>query len=205
MNCLPKKNLFIILLATIIMLPLFVFASDNILIKSAVIFNTSCAKCHEGGCSGRMSFQLPKDAANQHILRHGGNLPQVTVKQLFVLLRYMKEKCSFYPFDLALVKDRIWSSDTLAKLQSPSNQNYFMHLGFLESGSYQLLFEEVNNNFKFCVEIISEEFDFIDCDNLAVQHNQKSISFQVDEHLEYFLRIKAQKPIHLKRIELVGP
>ncbi|MBE9527166.1 MAG: hypothetical protein IME94_09360 [Proteobacteria bacterium] len=205
MNYLSKKISPIFIIVSIIMLPLFLLASDKIPIETATIFNTLCAQCHEGECSGRMSFHLPKKSADQHIHRHGGELSQAKVGQLFELLRYMKEECSFYPFELALVKDRVWGSDTLAKLHSPSNLFYFMHLGLLEPGSYQLLFTEANNNFNFCIEVINKEFDFIDCENINGTHNQKKQEFQVTERSKYFLRIKARKPINLIRLELLGP
>lgn len=205
MNYLPPKNQLNILLIVIIMLPLSVFAVEKIQIQSATIFNTSCARCHEGECSGRMSFHLPKEAADQHIRRHGGELLQITVHELFELLRYMKEECSFYPFDLELVNDKKWYYDTLEKLKSPERQAYFMHLGLLEPGSYQLVFAEENHHYDFCVEVITEEFDFIDCEHEDETHRQKKVVFQVDERLEYFLRIRSQKPIKLKQVELVSP
>lgn len=202
MNYLTNKILYIILSASILMSPVFIFASDKIQIESATLFNTACSRCHEGECSGRMSFHLPKSAANQHIRRHGGDLSLETIRQLFELLRYMKEECSFYPLPLALPQDRIWGSDTLAKLQSPSKQAYFIPLGLLEPDLYQLLFAGLNDNSKFCVEIINQEFDFVDKQDMKVAGEQKSLLFQVDERSEHFLRITAQEPINLIQLKL---
>jgi cytochrome c553 len=64
-------------------------------VESTVLFNTNCARCHEGECSGRMSFHLPREEADQHIRRHGGELPEAQVRELYDLLRYMKEECAF--------------------------------------------------------------------------------------------------------------
>ena len=201
MNYIPKIVQHNILLISILLLPLFVFASDNIPIESSVIFNTSCARCHEGQCSGRMSFHLPEDAANQHIRRHGGELSQQRIRQLFKLLRYMKEECSFYPIPHALMKDQIWDRKMLNEFQSPSRQAYFMPLGLLEPGMYQLLFEALNNT-KFCVEIINEEFDFIEQDSLYGESGRKTLKFQAEERSEHFLRLTAQNPINLMQLEL---
>ena len=121
MSYLGKIIQYTILLATVIISPSFVFATDTIQIESVIIFNTSCARCHEGQCSGRLTFHFPKRAAYQHISRFGGELSIETIGQLFELLRYMKEECSFYPFSLTLIKDRIWDSDILAKFHSLSN------------------------------------------------------------------------------------
>lgn len=191
-----------ILLISILLLPSLAFASDNISIESTVIFNTTCARCHEGECSGRMSFHLPEDAANQHIRRHGGELSEQRIRQLFKLLRYMKEECSFYPIPLALIKFQIWERKMLNKFQSPSGQAYFMPIGQLEPGIYELLFEKLKNT-KFCVEVINEEFDFVERDSLYGEYGKKTLKFQAEERSEYFLRLTAQDRINLNRLELV--
>jgi len=203
MNYLPIIFQHKTLLAIILLLPLFVFASDDIPIESTVIFNTTCARCHEGQCSGRMSFHLPEDAANQHIRRHGGALSQERIRQLFKLLRYMKVECNFYPQPLALVNDQTWDSEILNRLQSPSKQAYFIPLGFLNPGLYQLVFEEFDNR-KFCVEIINDEFDFVDKDSLHGKLGEKKLKFHVEERSEHFLRLTAQTPINLLKLQLMS-
>lgn len=201
----------ILLFIVILILPLFVFAADTIPvksvpvksvpIKSVVVFNTVCAKCHEGECSGRMSFHLPEAAANQHIRRHGGDLSLDRIKPLFKLLRYMKEKCGFYPLPYALINDQIWQRDILERFHSPSRQAYFVPLGFLKPGNYQLLLE-VPENTQFCVEIINEEFDFMDKDDLSGKEADKKLQFYVDEAQQYFLRLTAQKSIILEKLSI---
>jgi len=82
-----------------------VFACDPIAVESVIIFNTARARCHEGECSGRMNFHLPKGATDQQLRRHVGVLPDETNRQLVKLLRYMKEECSFYPLPLPAWKE----------------------------------------------------------------------------------------------------
>ena len=202
MNYLPKIFQHNMLSVIIFLLPSAVFAFDNIPIASTVIFNTSCARCHEGQCSGRMTFQLPEKAANQHILRHGGTLTEEQLRHLYKLLRYMKEECSFYPLTIALINDQIWERDMLNKFQSPSKDAYFMPLGLLEPGIYELLFEEPGN-IKFCVDIISDEFDFIDKDILYDDGGKMRLKFNAEEHSKYFLRLTAQTPISLKKLTII--
>ncbi len=201
MNYFAKNFQLSILLVSTLLLPSYAMTSDKISIESTVIFNTTCARCHEGQCSGRMSFHLPEEAANQHIRRHGGELSQERIQQLYRLLRYMKEECSFYPIQHALVNDKRWDHDMLNKFQSPSKQAYFLPLGLLESGLYQLLFDELENT-KFCVEIINNEFDFIDKDSLYGDSGRKLLKFHVEERSEYFLRITARETIILKSLGL---
>ena len=57
-------------------------AADRIPLESVVIFNTSCARCHEGEYSHGLSFCLPEDAADGHIRRYGGELSRGAVRQL---------------------------------------------------------------------------------------------------------------------------
>lgn len=180
MNYLPKNFQHNILIAALIaplfVLPASVCAYDNIPFGPSAIFNTTCARCHEGECSGRMSFHLPEKAANQHIRRHGGELSPENIRQLFKLLRYMKEECSFYPTTFALMNDQTWEREMLNKFRSPSKQAYFMPLGLLEPGVYQLIFKEFNTT-NSCVEIINDEFDFIDNESLTGGHGEKNCNF----------------------------
>lgn len=202
MSYLGKIIQYTILLATVIISPSFVFATDTIQIESVIIFNTSCARCHEGQCSGRLTFHFPKRAAYQHISRFGGELSIETIRQLFELLRYTKEECSFYPLSVGLIQDRIWRSKMLGKLQSPSNQAYFVPLGLLEPGLYQLLLEGLTDNTNYCIEIINNEFDYFDIEKVNGESEKMSLQFQADERSEYYLRITSKKPVNLKRIEL---
>ncbi len=194
-----------IILAIFITSSSFVLAADNIQNESVIIFNTSCTRCHEGECSGRMTFHLPKSAADQHIHRHGGELSLETTQQLFDLLRYMKEECSFYPFPVSLAKDRIWDSNELGKLQHPSDLAYFLPLGLLEPGVYELQLEGLDDNASYCTEIINNEFDYYDIEKLNCGGETTSLQFQADICEEYYLRLSSRKPVSLKRIELIGP
>jgi len=203
MNYLRKIFYHAILVAIVITLPPSALATDSIQIESAIIFNTSCAQCHEGECSGRITFHLPKSAADQHIRRHGGELSKKTIGELFELLRYMKEECSFYPLSVALSQDRIWGSDKLNKLRSPSNKAYFVPLGYLELGLYQLLFEGLDDNANYCIEIINGEFEYFVEKTVNRASKKLSLQFQADERSNYYLRIKSKKPISLKRIEIL--
>lgn len=202
MSCRRKIINFTTLLVIVITSPSSALATDNIQIKSATIFNTACTRCHEGECSGRMAFHLPKDATDKHIRRHGGELSIETTRQLFELLRYMKEECRFYPLSIDLAQDRIWGIDNLDKLRSPSNKAYFVPLGLLDPGLYQLLLEGLNDETNYCIEIINDEFDYFDKKKVNVESEQMSLNFQADNRSKYYLRITSRKPVSLKRIEL---
>lgn len=205
--CVPFKSRIIIyrtlLLAMAILSSSSVVANENIQTESVIIFNTSCARCHEGECSGRMTFHLAKTAADQHIERHGGRLSKETNRQLYELLRYMKEECGFYPLSADLEKNRMWDSDMLNKLQSPSNQAYFIPLGLLEPGLYQLQLEGLEDSESYCIELINDEFDYFDKEKVNREGNKMSLQFQPDVLLDYYFRLTSNKPVNLKRMELI--
>jgi len=193
-----------IIFAIFITLDSFVFATENIKNESVIIFNTTCTRCHEGECSGRMTFHLPKSKADQHIRRHGGELSIETSRQLFRILRYMKEECSFYPLSVDHAKDRFWGSNMLDKLHSPSNLAYFVPLGFLKPGLYELLLDGLNEKSNYCIEIINSEFDYYDTEKVNNENKKISLQFEADVHLEYYFRIISKKTITLKRIQLIS-
>ncbi len=190
------------LIAIFIAFPSWASATESFRIESKIIFNTACARCHEGECSGRMSFHLEKSAADKHIQRYAGEISAQTTQQLFELLRYMKEECSFYPFEHALVNDQKWSSDTLAKFHSVSQKAYFIPLGQLDSGSYQLNFDGFNDTTNSCIEIINQQFDFIDKEKVNDENERLVLQFQVDESSGHYLRIRANAPITVNQLEL---
>ena len=91
----------------------------------------------------------------------------------------------------------------LDKLRPPSNQAYFLPLGLLEPGLYQLLLEGLNDNSDYCIEIINNEFDYFDKKKVNGESGKMSLQFQADVRSEYYLRITSRKPISLSRIELL--
>jgi len=179
--------------------------ADGLPIGSAVLFSTRCAHCHEGECSGRMSFLLAANAADQHIRRHGGDLPQETVQDLADLLRYTKERCAFYPIPLTLAQDGDWGRNTLDRLRDPDGTAYFLPLGHLESGAYRLWMDGMAPGMRVCAELIAADFDFVRHEGVAPSGERQGLRFQVEEPTEVFMRLRTQGPIVLTRVELIGP
>lgn len=107
-------------------------------------FNTSCARCHEGQCSGRLS--LGADAATQtHVERYSGKILTGDEHALFLHhLRLMKEGCHLVsapahaPVDVAVLQAE---GAILAAFRSFQGNAYFIPLGKLMPGRYQLILE----------------------------------------------------------------
>ncbi|MFZ0791683.1 MAG: hypothetical protein WAM94_18880 [Chromatiaceae bacterium] len=172
-------------------------------VGSTVLFNTDCARCHEGECSGRLSFHLPPEASDQHIRRHGGNLAQSQIRELFELLRHMKEACAFYPLPFALARDGAWGPETLRKLRSPSGQGYFLPLGSLSPGAHRVLLQGLGAGARPSVELIDGGFDFLDALEIEPDAAGWSLRFRTDTAGELFLRVNAPGSTDLTRVELL--
>jgi hypothetical protein len=200
----PSRRNSHIALAAILACPLGLAASDPIPIESAVAFNTQCARCHEGECSGRLSFHLGEDAADEHIRRHGGALPLETVRDLNELLRYMKVQCAFYPLPLTLGRDRVWGGDTLGHLRAPDGTAYFLPLGLLAPGPHRLWIDGLDAGTKACAELVAASFDQVDHQGMVPAGERRVLAFQVDAPTELYVRITAQGPITLTRVELAS-
>ncbi len=173
-------------------------------VESTVLFNTNCARCHEGECSGRMSFHLPRKEADQHIRRHGGELPEAQVRELYDLLRYMKEECAFYPLPLALARDRAWDAETLGRLRSASGETYFLPVGTLGAGRHRVALQGLGPKARPCVELIDADFDFIDAIELEPSETGWGLRFRTEQQTEVFLRLKAPGSTPLTRVEIAA-
>jgi hypothetical protein len=110
-------------------------------IAAIVQFNTVCTNCHEGECSGRMSFDSGAAAAGSHIRRHLGEAPDVHVAALFAMLRHVKENCGHYPVVPIRPAAGAWEAEELAPWRNPYAGAYFVPLGKLAAGRRQITLE----------------------------------------------------------------
>ncbi len=171
---------------------------ENISTKTAVIFNTLCAKCHEGECSGRLSFDTGNKAADSHIKRYAGdtNVSEDETKDFFTLLNYMKKECALYMPD-----NGKWKPENLSHFALPSHDSYFIPIGVLKSGNYHLEIE-TKENVHFRVEILSDHFDpFLD-QTVCPDRKDQNLEFMIDEPVNSFLRIRSRKPLHVITLDI---
>ena len=103
-----------------------------------VRFNTVCATCHEGECSGRLSFDSGATAALGHMQRHLGKIGEVEARDLFGLIKYTKEHCAHYPVIANIPANGVWTSADLAAWRNLQAGAYFVALGSLPAGNYRL-------------------------------------------------------------------
>ncbi len=109
---------------------------EEIPVSTVVRFNTVCTNCHEGECSGRLSFQSGALAAKNHIRRYLAAPSEREIEDLFALLKYTKEKCAYYP--LKPPESGRWGASDLVQWRNPVEGGYFIPLGELKPGEHRL-------------------------------------------------------------------
>ena len=175
--------------------------TPNITIKSAVTFNTLCAKCHEGQCSGRLTFDTGSEAASNHIKRYSDdtNISKKEIKEYFTLLNYMKKECLLF-----MPNEAKFNKDNLTLFATASHKRYFIPLGVLKKGNYSLELE-VKEDIHFKLEVISSQFDSYLNEAFCPESKGKKFKFSIEENINYFLRIQSKKPLHLHSLKINVP
>ena len=178
-------------------------AEDEAFTESVVIFNTICAKCHEAECSGRLSFDEAFEASSTHIIRHYGEASgkKWLQKELFTLLNHMKEKCAYYPMQVPIPPQRVWSSEMLEKMTTLLEKNYFIPIGTFLPGQYSL---EINlaKDEKITVHLVAETFDMLVDDCHFSSDKKVVVPFTVEEPGNYYLRVYPRAPAQIIRIAI---
>jgi len=100
-------------------------------------FNTVCAHCHEGECSGRLSFSSGPEAAFSHVRRYAGVVDDSLARQLYGVLERMKRDCTYAPMVVPDL-DRPLGREILDDYRDTASGNYFVPLGRLEPTGYRL-------------------------------------------------------------------
>lgn len=203
---LPAARLWSAGLTLLLLLPVGAAAGENLpFTKSVVIFNTVCAKCHEGECSGRLSFDQTYEASVNHILRHytpATGKPRLQ-RELFDILDYMKEKCAYYPLQAQIPPGRVWDSELLERMTTPPDSNYFIPLGHLSPGRYRLGLEiELEQNARVLIQLVSDAFEMAVEAYFSSSTGQLDIPFSIGEPGNYYFRMYPQEPVRLTRLAI---
>jgi len=176
---------------------------DRSFTESVVIFNTICAKCHEAQCSGRLSFDEALEQSTNHILRHyqPATGKQWLQKELFDILNYMKVKCAYYPINKPVSLKKVWESDVLDEFATLLDRKYFIPVGKLSPGNYQLVLE-LEKDTKATVHLISEEFDMAVEDCFDSSNGRIDVQFTVEDPGNYYFRMYPREPAKITRLSI---
>ena len=158
-------------------------------------FNTTCAQCHEGQCSGRLSYALGAEAVFNHIRRYAGDVDDITAQSLFDALTRMKATCALD--QLPVFSFQTPDSSILDRYRNPRTGAYFVPIGTLQPGEYGLNLR-LRSAASYRIEIINEHFDLVEETCLGPNVHQQVVSFRVDEQARHYVRLIAPLPLHLE-------
>lgn len=168
-------------------------------IKTSVIFNTLCSKCHEGECSGRLSFNTGSKAASSHIKRYAGdvNISKGETEEFFSLLNYMKTECALW-----MPKSGKWKPENLSHFSLPSKKGYFIPLGVLKEGTYHIEIK-LKDNVHYRIEVLSDHFEhFLDI-SACPDGEKQTLQFTIKKEVNTFLRIQSRKSLHIINMNVI--
>jgi len=166
-------------------------------IETIVQFHTVCNNCHEGQCSGRLSFDSGAAAARSHVERYVGKASEVHLAALFAMLRHVKENCSHYPAVPIRPATGTWEAAELAPWRNAFAGAWFIPLGRLAAGRRQLQLE-FDGAAEGSARIDDDRMDTVADDRLCGDKT-KTVTFDAAATTRYFLHLKAGTAI-LRRI-----
>jgi hypothetical protein len=172
---------------------------DGPSLPSSIAFGTTCARCHEGQCSGRLSFDRGAEAASAHIRRYAGELSPAQVAELFTLLERMKTECAYPPVDAPVPPDGVWPPELLARLCLPEHRACLVPLGTLAPGMHRIRVEFVGTPHVHA-QVVAADFETLLEEPLAVANGAAEVAFGLDEPSAAFLRLQAQETLRLERM-----
>jgi cytochrome c553 len=170
-------------------------------LDSLIAFNTMCVKCHEGECSGRLSFDSGAGAAAGHIRRYLGELTEAQIRELFIVLRHMKERCAYYPFPWLVPADRRWRAESLARLRSPAANGYFIPLGALRDQPYRLRLR-LDRDVPVQLRVTSATFEPVLDAVVCTADTRAMVTVEPAEAAEHFLHLGVPRTARLLELEL---
>jgi len=174
-----------------------VFCAD---FEAIIRFNTTCAQCHEGQCSGRLSFNLGAEAAFDHIRRYAGDVDDATMQALYDALSQMKTACAFAPLpELALRKPA--ESSELDRYRNPRTGAYFVPVGMLQPGQYRLELR-LSSPVSFRMEIINEFFELVEENCAGPATLNHAVHFRVEETAKTYMRLGSTNNLRLQSLAL---
>lgn len=163
-------------------------------------FNTVCAHCHEGECSGRLSFTSGPDAAFSHIRRYAGVIDDTLARQLCGVLERMKRDCAYAPMVVADLR-RPLQREILDVYRDSATGNYFVPLGKLDPGRYRLTFR-LEAPATLRVEVPNERFEFLVDECISGDRAVVPLTLEVDEAATHYLRLRSPTALRLEELEL---
>lgn len=155
---------------------------------ATVRFATACAKCHEGECSGRLSFSQTPDTTFTHIRQYAGPSDDAFARALYDTLEHMKSRCAYPPIPLAPVAHPL-DTAALAAYRDDWNGAYFVPLGRQPKGTYRLTVS-LERGGELRVEIIDAVFDPVFDRCIDAADGSLSLQLVLGDSPAHYLRVR---------------
>ncbi len=165
------------------------------------LFNTTCARCHEAQCSGRMSLGSEDANSRAHVERYAGVLSDNVHQQLFLYLQHMKEFCGFAAIPHVFEPRAAWSETQLELFRTPNGEAYFVPLGELGAGSHRLQARLIGTG--WTAQVVSAGFDTLAEAVSCGSGEGLSLDFRAGDGMHY-LRVTGRGALHLQELRLVA-
>lgn len=163
-------------------------------------FGTVCARCHEGECSGRLSFSQPPEATFEHIRHYAGPTDDALAHQLYDALERMKSDCRYPPLSIPPLEQGLTARDLAPYLDLRSG-DYFLPLGQRAPGRYRLAIEFTGGG-RVRLEVIDDEFDPLIDRCLTLEEPRTAVALTLAEGRQYYLRLRPRGPISISGMSL---
>lgn len=163
-------------------------------------FGTVCAQCHEGECSGRLSFAHPPEASFAHIRRYAGPADDALAHQLYDALEQMKSDCRYPPLAVPALENGGTKRDLAAYLDTWSG-DYFVPLGYRAAGLYRLAIEFTGGG-RVRIEVIDDEFDPLIDRCLTLEQQRIALTLPLTADHAYYLRLRPRGPARVRGMTL---
>jgi hypothetical protein len=152
-------------------------------------FATACADCHEGQCSGRMSFALRPEAAFNHIRQYAGPVDDDLAMELHAALERMKSECRYaMPRVIDLAQGWL-EGRKLAETRDAWSGSYFIALPDLAAGVYRIA-GEMPGGGRIRIELVDAQFEPWVDECTDVRDGLFDLDFSVPRTHGAFLRLR---------------
>ena len=165
-------------------------------------FSTACSGCHEGECSGRVTFSQRPEATYTHIRQHAGPTDDALAQELHGVLKRMKRDCSYPPLPVPDIEQPLAGTDINPYLD-PWTGHYFVPLGSLDPGRYRfsLVFAQPGD---VRIELVDADFDFLvdRCETLGDLRLEMVLT--LNEPCQCYLRLRPRAKQRLTKLSVTG-
>lgn len=155
---------------------------------ATIRFATTCANCHEGECSGRLSFARQPRMTFAHIRRYAGPVDETLAQELYEALEWMKANCRYPPLQGPDPARAIDAPEADAYRDARSSA-YFIPLHGLQAVPYRLSIT-FDGDGPVRIEVIDSSFDPLVDERMDVSNGRLTVSLPVPEQAHGYLRLR---------------